>query len=76
MPLLIQAYVAVTTRFAQLTSAERRDRGESPVSTVIIIAGLAVLAIGVLAWAGVMARRYMGTDPGVIPPAPVPGGNG
>ncbi|GAB7048039.1 hypothetical protein [Catenuloplanes indicus] len=73
MPLLIQAYVAVTTRLAQLNSPEKRDRGESPVSTVIIIAGLAVLAIGVLTWAGLKARDYMDHNTGVIPPVPAGG---
>ncbi|MDP9799761.1 hypothetical protein J2S43_008273 [Catenuloplanes nepalensis] len=70
MPLLIAAYVAVTTRLARLNSPENRDRGESPVSTVIIIAGLAILAIGVLAWAGDKALEYMDDPTGGLPAAP------
>ncbi|GAB7039994.1 MULTISPECIES: hypothetical protein [Catenuloplanes] len=70
MALLLTAYVSVRTRLADLTSPEKRDRGESPVSTVIIIAGLAALAVGVMIWAYAEVQAYMNRDLGTIPAVP------
>ena len=40
------------------------DRGEGPVSTSIIVAGLAILAAAVVAWAVTKANGYMASAPG------------
>jgi hypothetical protein len=70
MALLLHAYVAVSTRLARLNRPENRDRGDGPVPTVIIIAGMAVLAIAVLTWAYAKANTFMDHSTGGIPGAP------
>ncbi|WP_051799616.1 hypothetical protein [Catenuloplanes japonicus] len=70
MALLLNVYVAVTTRLASLNRPENRDRGDGPVPTVIIIAGMAVLAVAVLAWAYAEADAFMDHETGVVPPVP------
>ncbi|MFI5840191.1 hypothetical protein ACIA8K_10855 [Catenuloplanes sp. NPDC051500] len=70
MALLLNAYVAVSTRLASLNRPENRDRGDGPVPTVIIIAGLAALAVGVLAWAYAKANTFMDHTTGTIPAVP------
>jgi hypothetical protein len=42
---------------------EYRDRGDGPVPSAIIIAGLAILATAVVAWAGIKARDAMNSAP-------------
>lgn len=42
---------------------QNRDRGDGPVPTAIIIAGLAILATVVVTWAGVKARNAMNSAP-------------
>jgi hypothetical protein len=54
---------AVMARMRKLHSREERERGDSPVPTSIIIAGLAVLAIAVVAWATARANGFMATAP-------------
>lgn len=44
------------------------DRGDSPVPTSIIIAGLAILAVAVVAWAVARANGFMATAPGAGAP--------
>lgn len=72
MALLITAYVAVADRVARLNRPENRDRGEGPVSTVIIVAGLALLAIAIMTWAYNLVQEYM-VDPGTSPQFPAGG---
>ncbi|GAA1026189.1 hypothetical protein GCM10009557_03010 [Virgisporangium ochraceum] len=40
------------------------DRGDNPVPTAIIIAGLALLAAAVVGWAVARANGFMNTAPG------------
>jgi hypothetical protein len=60
----------MTHRIAAFIEARRlalradADRGEGPVSAAIIIAGLAVLAAAVVAWAVARANHFMDTAPG------------
>lgn len=54
---------ALVARMSELRDAES-ERGDSPVSTAIIIAGLAVLAAAVVAWAVARANHFMSTAPG------------
>ncbi len=46
---LIACYAAVAARWAQLTDPENNDRGDSPVSTAIIVALVAAAAVAVMA---------------------------
>lgn len=70
MALLLNAYVAVSTRLARLNRPENRDRGDGPVPTVIIIAGMAVLAVAVLTWAYAKADTFMDHSTGTVPVPP------
>ena len=53
---------AVAARFHRM--AAERDRGDNPVPTAIIIAGLAILAAAVVGWAVARANGFMNTVPG------------
>ena len=57
MNLLLTLYL----RMQELT--RERDRGDGPVPTSIIIAGLAVLAAAVVAWATTKANNAMNSAP-------------
>lgn len=46
------------------------DRGDSPVPSAIIIAGLAVIAIGVLAWLVTYVGGFMDQAPTDLPDGP------
>lgn len=46
---LIAFYVALSTRWTELNDPQERDRGDSPVSTAIIVALVAALAVAVMA---------------------------
>jgi hypothetical protein len=63
---------ALAVRLHELTSREERDRGDNPVPTSIIIAGLAILAAAVVAWAVVKATGYMNSAPGTGNPGAGP----
>lgn len=56
-------FVALQARLAELHDADQRDRGDGPVPTAIIIAGLAILAVAVVAWAVARANAFMATAP-------------
>lgn len=64
MSVLTYLHIVLTEQLRQLTAPQRRDRGDSPVPTAIIIAGLAVLAAAVVAWAVSTANGFMATAPG------------
>jgi hypothetical protein len=53
---------AVAARLHRMTV--ERDRGDNPVPTAIIIAGLAILAAAVVGWAVARANGFMSTVPG------------
>jgi hypothetical protein len=46
------------------------DRGDSPVPSAIIIAGLAIIAIGVLAWLVTYVSGFMEAAPTDLPEGP------
>ena len=46
------------------------DRGDSPVPSAIIIAGLAIIAIGVLAWLVTYVSGFMDSAPTDLPEGP------
>ncbi|MEU8180317.1 hypothetical protein AB0B85_08190 [Micromonospora sp. NPDC049044] len=62
MPILSYLHVVLTTRLAEL----RRDgeRGDSPVPTAVIIAGLVAVAMAVTALALTKAQDWMDNIPG------------
>ena len=68
MSVLIYLRVVLTERLRELNDPARRDRGDSPVPTAIIIAGLAVLASAVVFWAVTTAKGFMSTAPGAGTP--------
>jgi hypothetical protein len=55
---------AMVVRLHELTRRDQRDRGDNPVPTSIIIAGLAILAAAVVAWAVAKANGFMNSAPG------------
>lgn len=46
------------------------DRGDSPVPSAIIIAGLAIIAVGVLAWLVTYVGGFMDAAPTDLPEGP------
>jgi hypothetical protein len=61
---MIQRLVlAVYLRMVELKDPLQRERGDGPVPSAIIIAGLAILATAVVAWAGIKARDAMNSAP-------------
>jgi hypothetical protein len=62
-------------RLLRVTGAAE-DRGDTPVPSAIIIAGLAVLALVLVGWVFYLGGEFMGQVDGQLPeaPAPVPGG--
>ena len=63
MELTHRLSAALTVRLHELTSQVNADRGDNPVPTSIIIAGLAILAAAVVLWAGARAQGFMATAP-------------
>ncbi len=49
--MLLRLSLAAMNRWHDLTHTDESDRGDSPVPTVIIWVGIAVVAIGLVAWA-------------------------
>lgn len=79
---ILRLHVATAGRLRQLTRRltprltrslvrpSASDRGDSPVPTAIIIAGLAVIAIGVLAWLVTYVEGFMSDAPTELPDGP------
>ncbi|MFX0593224.1 hypothetical protein [Melissospora conviva] len=70
MALISYLHVLLVTRLAELR--REPERGDGPVPTAIIIAGLAVLAVGVVAWALGLVNEFMDTTIGGTPSVPKP----
>jgi hypothetical protein len=49
----------LTSRWQQIKDRTERDRGDSPVTTALIIAGLVLLAAVVVTWAVGLADEFM-----------------
>jgi hypothetical protein len=58
---------ALAVRLHELAREDETDRGDNPVPTSIIIAGLAILAAAVVAWAAARANGFMNTAPNATP---------
>lgn len=74
---MYRIHVAVTQRCRALWRAGNSDRGDSPIPSAIIIAGLAIIAIGVLAWLTQYVSGFMDAAPteADLPEPPAPGQN-
>lgn len=80
MDVLYRIHIATAWRLRQLlraAGADRggadgggADRGDSPVPSAIIIAGLAIIAIGVLAWLVTYVEGFMNDAPTDLPDGP------
>ena len=64
MQVVHQVAAMLTAWLSQLRTDGEDDRGDNPVPTSIIIAGLAILAAAVVAWAVAKANGFMNSAPG------------
>ena len=67
--MLLRLAVAAKTRWRELTRKDVRERGDSPVPTVIMWIGIAIIAIGLVTWAGTYVVNFANKAP-TTPPAP------
>jgi hypothetical protein len=63
-------HASLATRLCRLARTPTPDRGDSPVPSAIIIAGLAIIAIGVLAWLVTYVGGFMDAAPTDLPEGP------
>ena len=68
--MFLRLQVAALTRWRELTHPNEFDRGDSPVPTVIMWIGIAVVAVGLITWVGLYVTKIVGS----APPAPNPAG--
>ena len=61
--MFLQLYIAATTRWRELTRKDEVDRGDSPVPTVIMWIGIAVIAVGLITWVGLYITGYANKAP-------------
>lgn len=73
--MFLKLYVAGTTRWRQLIHPDEFERGDSPVPTVIMWVGIAVVAVGLIVWVGKYVTSYANHTPTNVPTpdAPTPG---
>jgi hypothetical protein len=60
---VLRLTVGASTRWHELTRPQENDRGDSPVPTVIIWAGIAAVAIALLIWVGTFVTSFEGAAP-------------
>lgn len=70
MHALYRVHAALSAGLRRLRRDPVPDRGDSPVPTAIIIAGLALIAIGVLAWLVTYVSGFMDQAPTDLPEGP------
>ena len=70
MLLLSHACAVALARLRQGMRAATRDRGDSPIPSTIIIAGLAVIALALLGWLGTYALDFLNQAPRDLPEPP------
>jgi hypothetical protein len=68
--MFLRLTVATMTRWHELTHPAESDRGDSPVPTVIIWAGIAVVAAALIVWVTAVVTHFEGTSPFNPPAAP------
>ncbi len=71
--MFLKLYVATSTRWRQLTHPDEFERGDSPVPTVIMWIGIAIVAVGLIVWVGKYVTDYANKAPSApaTPVAPV-----
>jgi hypothetical protein len=62
--MLTRITTAVLQRWHDMTAPEEKDRGDSPVPTVIIWVGIALVAITLIGWATTLVNNYLATPVG------------
>ena len=67
-PMFLRLTVTALNRWHELTGSDDSDRGDSPVPTVIIWAGVAVIAIAIIAWVTGLITTYEGAAPKTYTP--------
>ena len=70
--MFLKLYVATTTRWRQLIHPDEFDRGYSPVPTVIMWIGIAVVAVGLIVWVGKYVYSYANQAPAAPTPNATP----
>lgn len=70
--MFLKLYVAAATRWRQLTDPDESDRGDSPVPTVIMWVGIAVVAVGLITWVGLYVTGYANHTPTNVPTPTAP----
>ena len=72
--MLLRMYLSATNRWRELKN--EADRGDSPVPTVIMWVGIAVVAVGLITWVGLYVTGYANHTPTNVPtpgaPTPAP----
>jgi hypothetical protein len=68
--MLYRMAAAALTRWHELTSQDESDRGDSPVPTVIIWIGIAIVAVGLIAWVGTYVVGFTNSSPSSTLPSP------
>ncbi|HEU0240263.1 MAG TPA: hypothetical protein VFR11_13450 [Micromonosporaceae bacterium] len=70
--MFLRLQVAALNRWRELTHPKEIDRGDSPVPTVIMWIGIAVVAVGLIAWVGLYVTHMANHAPGApaTPAAP------
>jgi len=61
--MFLRLQVAALTRWRELTHPNEFDRGDSPVPTVIMWIGIAVVAVGLITWVGLYVTGYANKAP-------------
>lgn len=64
---VLRLTVAAMNRWHDLTQPREHDRGDSPVPTVIIWAGIAVVAIAVMVWVTGLVGGFENNTPTQLP---------
>lgn len=67
---LFTACTAATARLRRRVRSTSGDRGDSPIPSTIIIAGLAVIALALLGWLGTYALDFLNQAPRELPEPP------
>jgi hypothetical protein len=69
--MLLRTAVAAQMRWRDLTRKDERERGDSPVPTVIMWIGIAIIAVGLVTWAGTYVLGFTNAAPSTVkPPTP------
>jgi hypothetical protein len=71
--MLLRTYLSAANRWRKLK--DEADRGDSPVPTVIMWIGIAVVAVGLITWVGLYVTGTVGHAPNTPNPAGPPAPN-